>query len=86
MGAVPAEARGAGDVQFVHNHVLLHDRTAFEDWTEPERRRHLLRLWMAPDAGRPLPEVYAARYGSTTPGDRGGIIVPGARLSVSLVA
>ena len=28
----------AGDVQLVHNHTLLHDRTAFEDWPEPERR------------------------------------------------
>ena len=24
-----------GDMQFVHNHSLLHDRTAFEDWPEP---------------------------------------------------
>src|SRR5262249_1715257 len=33
-----------GDMQFVHNHTILHDRTAFEDWPEPERKRHLLRL------------------------------------------
>ena len=37
-----------GDIQLVNNHVLFHDRTAFEDWPEPERRRHLLRLWLAP--------------------------------------
>ena len=37
-----------GDLQFVHNHTLLHDRTAFEDHPEPERRRYLLRLWLAP--------------------------------------
>ena len=37
-----------GDIQLVNNHVLLHDRTAFEDWPEPARRRHLLRLWLAP--------------------------------------
>ena len=36
-----------GDMQFVHNHALLHDRTGFEDWPEPERRRHLLRLWLS---------------------------------------
>ena len=36
-----------GDVQLVHNHSLLHDRTAFEDWAEPDRKRHLLRLWLA---------------------------------------
>ena len=35
-----------GDIQLVHNHTLLHDRTAFEDWPEPERKRHLLRLWL----------------------------------------
>ncbi len=56
----------AGDVQLVHNHTLLHDRTAFEDWPEPERRRHLLRLWLAPAEARPLPAVFAERYGSVT--------------------
>ncbi|MFI4988107.1 MAG: TauD/TfdA family dioxygenase, partial [Alphaproteobacteria bacterium] len=44
-----------GDIQLVHNHTLLHDRTAFEDWPEPEKRRHLLRLWLAPREARPLP-------------------------------
>ncbi|HEX6101677.1 MAG TPA: TauD/TfdA family dioxygenase, partial [Alphaproteobacteria bacterium] len=41
-----------GDVQLVHNHTLLHDRTEFVDWPEPERRRHLLRLWLAADGAR----------------------------------
>lgn len=62
-----------GDLQFVHNHSLLHDRTAFEDWPEPERRRHLLRLWLAPESARPLPPVFAQRYGSLVPGERGGV-------------
>lgn len=75
-----------GDVQLVHNHTLLHDRTAFEDWAEPSQRRHLLRLWLAPAAARPLPPVFAQRYGSVTPGDRGGIIVPGAQLTVPFEA
>ncbi len=69
----------AGDIQLVHNHTLLHDRTAFEDWPEPERKRHLLRLWLAPANARPLPAVFAERYGSITPGERGGIVVPGTR-------
>ena len=73
-----------GDVQFVHNHTLLHDRTAFEDWPGPARRRHLLRLWLAVPGARPLPEVFAQRYGSTKVGDRGGIVVPGTRLCVPL--
>jgi hypothetical protein len=65
-----------GDMQFVHNHTLLHDRTGFEDWEEPERRRHLLRLWLACPGARPLPAVYAQRYGKVDIGDRGGIILP----------
>lgn len=75
-----------GDIQFVHNHTLLHDRTAFEDWPEPERKRHLLRLWLSPLNARPLPPVYAERFGSIVPGDRGGIRVKGARLPDSLDA
>jgi len=70
-----------GDMQFVHNHTLLHDRTAFEDWPEPQRRRHLLRLWLAPPLARPLPPVYAQRYGSVVPGYRGGVPSADGRLS-----
>ncbi|MEK9774577.1 MAG: TauD/TfdA family dioxygenase [Quisquiliibacterium sp.] len=64
-----------GDMQFVHNHVLLHDRNGFVDWPEPDQRRHLLRLWLACPDARPLPEVFAQRYGSITIGDRGGIML-----------
>lgn len=65
-----------GDMQFVHNHTLLHDRTAFEDSPEPSRRRHLLRLWLSSPAARPLPAVFAQRYGSVVPGERGGGLAP----------
>jgi len=75
-----------GDMQFLHNHQIMHSRNDFENWPEPERARHLLRLWMAPPSGRPLPEVFAPRYGSVTPGERGGIIVPGTMLTVALQA
>ena len=75
---LPMEFR-SGDVQLVHNHTLLHDRTAFEDWPQPERRRHLLRLWLAPPEARPLPPVFAERFSAITPGDRGGVIVKGTR-------
>ncbi len=64
-----------GDMQFIHNHQILHSRTDFEDWPEIERRRHLLRLWLAPRQARELPPVYAQRYGDITPGQRGGIVV-----------
>jgi len=68
-----------GDMQFVHNHTMLHDRTAFEDHEDPAQRRHLLRLWLAVPGARPLPPVFAQRYGRVTVGDRGGIVVPGMR-------
>ncbi|HEV2336047.1 MAG TPA: TauD/TfdA family dioxygenase [Stellaceae bacterium] len=40
-----------GQLQFVDNRVLGHARTQFEDFPEPERRRHLVRLWLR-DRGR----------------------------------
>lgn len=75
-----------GDVQLVHNHTMLHDRTGFVDWPEPGRRRHLLRLWLAAADARPLPEIFAQRYGTVTVGDRGGIIVRGTTLNAPLEA
>jgi hypothetical protein len=73
-----------GDMQFLHNHTCLHDRTAFVDWPEPERKRHLLRLWLAAPGARPLPPIFAQRYGSTEIGDRGGIICEKTRLHAPL--
>jgi hypothetical protein len=75
-----------GDMQFVHNHTTLHDRTAFEDWPEPERKRHLLRLWLAAPGARPLPPAYAERYGSVEIGNRGGIVCRGTQLHAPLEA
>ena len=76
-----------GDIQFLHNHQILHARTAFEDYPEPERKRHLLRLWLSPPNGRPLPPIFAERYGTVeVEGGRGGIRVPGADPHVPLVA
>src|SRR4051812_40578224 len=71
-----------GDMQFLHNHTILHDRTAYVDWPEEADKRHLLRLWLAAPGARPLPAIYAERYGNVTIGDRGGIICPGTRLTV----
>ena len=75
-----------GDIQLLHNHQILHARSAFTDWPEPERKRHLLRLWLSPANGRPLPQVFAERYGSTEPGHRGGIRCPGVTPYVPLDA
>jgi hypothetical protein len=41
-----------GDMQFLNNHVILHGRTAYEDYPEPERRRDLIRLWLNGTASR----------------------------------
>ncbi len=72
-----------GDMQFVHNHQILHDRTAFEDF--PDRKRHLLRLWLCPPDGRSLPPNFADKYnGQIEIGDRGGMYIEGATLHAPL--
>ena len=35
-----------GDIQFLNNVTHLHGRTAYEDYPEPERKRHYLRIWV----------------------------------------
>jgi hypothetical protein len=58
-----------GDISFVYNHVTLHARSAYQDWPEPERKRHLLRLWLNTDGARPLDaEVEAGIQGITVQG------------------
>lgn len=64
-----------GDMQFVYNHSQLHDRTAFLDWPEPEKKRYLLRLWLSVPGDRVLPECFRERYGSIEVGKRGGIVI-----------
>jgi hypothetical protein len=58
-----------GDIQWLHNHVMLHSRRAFADWPEPARRRHLYRLWIKDPASRPLPDDVRDNFN--------GIYVPG---------
>ncbi len=43
-----------GDIQWLSNYTALHSRTAFEDWPEPQRRRHLLRIWLSSKSKRPI--------------------------------
>lgn len=64
-----------GDMQFVYNHGLLHDRTDFEDSPKREERRHLLRLWLSAPNDRPLPHIFEERFGSIEVGNRGGIAI-----------
>ena len=73
-----------GDLQFVYNHALLHDRTAFRDWPSASQKRHLLRLWLSMEGDRPLPDCFKQRYGSIEIGNRGGIVTKGTNLNVPL--
>ncbi|MBK37268.1 MAG: taurine catabolism dioxygenase TauD [Gemmatimonadetes bacterium] len=36
-----------GQMLFTNNHWILHNRTAFEDHPDPDRRRHYIRLWLS---------------------------------------
>ncbi len=73
-----------GDMQFVYNHSQLHDRNAFIDWPEPDKRRHLMRLWLSMAGDRPLPDCFRSRYGSIEVGNRGGIVTAQTRLQAPL--
>ena len=35
-----------GDIQLLSNHTVIHARTDYVDHPEPDRKRHLLRLWI----------------------------------------
>lgn len=65
-----------GDMQFLLNHATLHSRTAYEDHPEPDKRRHLLRLWVSCDDGPELPPQYVTEFQAPTASGRpGGIDV-----------
>ena len=51
---------------------------------EEERKRHLLRMWITPEQGWPLPEQFADRYHTVEIGNRGGIYCPNATPYVPL--
>lgn len=38
-----------GDIQVLNNTCILHSRDSYEDYSELDRRRHLLRLWLNAD-------------------------------------
>jgi hypothetical protein len=73
-----------GDIQVLSNHFILHSRTAYEDWPELERRRHLLRLWLACEDGPVLPAFMFERTGVVANGRPDGIRVPGVALVAPL--
>jgi hypothetical protein len=51
-----------GDIQFVNNYTILHGRTAFVDDPAPERRRHLVRLWLRFFMPRPTAQFLRDQY------------------------
>lgn len=42
-----------GQIQIVNNRRLGHRRTGFRDWPDPDKRRHLVRIWVR-KSGRPF--------------------------------
>ena len=42
-----------GQIQILNNRRIGHRRTAYVDWPEPNRRRHLVRIWIR-DQGLPF--------------------------------
>lgn len=63
-----------GDLQLLNNYVTLHSRTPFEDFDEPDRKRHLFRLWLAVPGSQPLPDNWKEYFGDVRAGSvRGGV-------------
>ena len=52
-----------GDLQFANNYAVLHSRTDFEDFDEPERRRKKFRLWLKMPNARALAPDFPGRNG-----------------------
>ena len=74
-----------GDMQFLHNHTIMHSRRGFIDGDSEDEVRHLLRLWLLCDDGRPLADAYYERHGSRATIRRpGGIVGPDTVLNCPL--
>lgn len=59
----------AGDVQFLNNYSVLHSRTAFVDFPEPERKRYLQRIWLRAHKGRELAPDFDHLFGPASTRD-----------------
>lgn len=63
----------AGDFQFLNNHITYHARSGFEEYPEPERCRHLLRMWLSVPNSRELSPLMGAIFKDQSSGAvRGG--------------
>jgi hypothetical protein len=64
-----------GDIQLINNYVVMHSRTEYEDWPEPERKRHMLRLWLAFRDDWPMAPGFIRQLGYAK-GELGVALVP----------
>ena len=47
-----------GDMIILNNYTVMHARTSFTNYPEPERKRHLVRLWLDQPGFRDVPPQY----------------------------
>ena len=50
-----------GEIQFINNYLVMHSRTAYEDYPDPALRRDLIRLWLTLDQDLDIPEEFNER-------------------------
>jgi len=63
-----------GDVLLLNNWTTLHRRSEFVDADDPEKKRHLLRIWLSMANSRPIDPCFADHFGATEAGAlRGGM-------------
>lgn len=63
-----------GGIQLVNNYCVFHSRTRYEDHPEPERKRHLLRLWPSVPNSRPRPFERVASRSETVDQRQAGAV------------
>ncbi|WP_019673768.1 TauD/TfdA family dioxygenase [Psychrobacter lutiphocae] len=52
-----------GDIQLCNNYVIMHSRQSFEDYSEKEKRRKLVRLWLKVPNARELAPDFPGKNG-----------------------
>jgi hypothetical protein len=50
-----------GEIQFANNYLILHSRSAYEDYPDPALRRDLIRFWLTIERDPGLPPSFAER-------------------------
>jgi len=51
-----------GDIAFLFNHTVFHNRSSFTDHSEPEKMRLLLRQWVNLTEVREIDSLFAEHY------------------------